>query len=130
VIESVEPSSGSVKGGTLIKIKGRGFKGFVPEKTDPNLDVVTVSINGDPCKVVESDPSEIQCITSEPTTAAIGTSKLYLGERGAKLTSYPNLPNAISVASMLVPSNLARLRQYSYQLIFCLDTVLMSCGLA
>ncbi len=56
-ISSVSPESGSIQGGTMLTITGVGFE------SDESL--VSVTINGSPCKVSSTDYSQIVCETTE-----------------------------------------------------------------
>ena len=57
-IDGIHPSSGGIKGGTLLKITGTGF-GIATS-------TLTIDIDGIPCEVVKHTPEEINCWTQPP----------------------------------------------------------------
>lgn len=85
VIDSVSPATGSLAGGTLVTITGRGF---------PTLnmgDTLTISAGGAPCTVVSSSYSTVTCTTgARPANWAAPTpiAGLYPGARGLEAETY------------------------------------------
>lgn len=59
-IHRVLPHVGSVKGGTLLTIKGTGF--------GPQSSHLSVEVNGLECAIIHHSPNEIQCWTTSPPT--------------------------------------------------------------
>jgi hypothetical protein len=75
VVQSVRPATGSLAGGTLVTIAGRGFPSM------PGNNVITqLLVGGVPCQVVTSNFSSITCrtqpqaITAQPVMACSANS--------------------------------------------------------
>ncbi|KXZ43941.1 hypothetical protein GPECTOR_77g37 [Gonium pectorale] len=106
-VSSIEPSVGSVAGGTLIKITGRGFP-TLDLKLD---DVVNVSIAGVPCTIVNSTYDTVFCVSGpKPALApesAAPIAGLYPGMRGIEYEFY----NMSSSRETPTYSNLWRLNK-------------------
>lgn len=69
-VDSVSPSTGSLAGGTLVTIKGRGF----PNSAMPGNNAVTaLRVGGMACQVVSSNFSTIICMTqADAVPLAVG----------------------------------------------------------
>ena len=69
-IESITPNTGGMAGGTLVTIKGKGFK--------VTKDKIKIDIAGKPCEVQSNTADEIVCKTS-PAQASDFTGDEYAG---------------------------------------------------
>ena len=90
-VTSVSPSNGSVAGGTLVTIVGRGFPSL-----DLGLgDTLAVRLYGVPCTVLSSNHTTVTCRSgpapaSPPLSYAVALKGLYPGMRGAEYELYRN----------------------------------------
>lgn len=84
-VNSVSPATGSLAGGTIVTIRGRGFPTF---ELDPS-DTLAVTVGGSPCTVTHTSYSEVRCTTgaqpAQPPTAFEG---VYPGMRGVEYEHY------------------------------------------
>ena len=91
-VYSISPTSGSLAGGTVVTITGRGFPSL-----DLNLgDTLSVRLNGVQCTVTSSNYSTITCRSgpapaSPPIAYASPLGGQYPGMRGAEYEVYRNV---------------------------------------
>ncbi|KXZ49222.1 hypothetical protein GPECTOR_22g813 [Gonium pectorale] len=87
-VTDISPSVGSVAGGTLVQISGRGF----PTLELGRDDRVNVSISGVPCTVINSTYDTVFCVTGPkpvtPPHEATPIRGLYPGMRGVEYDLY------------------------------------------
>jgi hypothetical protein len=79
VIEFISAHSGSLAGGQLLTIQGRGFGGLV--------ELITVEIEGMPCTVVSVAHDVVTCMTSAWDTS-VDSKGLYQGGAGIQMKDY------------------------------------------
>lgn len=92
-IQSVEPASGTLAGGTLLNITGRGFPdadwvdmGQPGATARQGAATVYISVAGVACRVVSSSYSQLQCVTGAAPGSVMPTQSpirgMYPGHRG------------------------------------------------
>lgn len=89
VIDSVSHHSGSLAGGQLLSITGRGFGAI--------SDLITVTIEDSPCEIVSVEDFTIKCLTSPWVTSS--DKALYKGGAGIKLTEFDGYQSTSSDGS-------------------------------
>ncbi|GFH13126.1 uncharacterized protein HaLaN_08949, partial [Haematococcus lacustris] len=90
-VDSVSPAFGSLAGGTLLTLTGRGF----PDLDQQLADNVTVTLRGGaPCRVVSSSYTTLTCVTAEKPAGSSADDApingLYPGMRGVQFDVYYN----------------------------------------
>ncbi|GFR40479.1 hypothetical protein Agub_g1046, partial [Astrephomene gubernaculifera] len=103
-VSSISPAIGSIAGGTLVQITGRGF----PTSALGLSDAVNVSIAGVPCIIVNSTYDTVFCVTGPKAAAASSSATpiggLYTAMRGLEYEFY-------NISSTLYFSQLWRLNK-------------------
>lgn len=83
IVDSVSSELGSLAGGHVLHIRGRGFGNMVH--------AVHVDIAGVPCKVLTTSDSDITCHTT-PWQSSVNNYTLFQGGSGVNLTQYTGVP--------------------------------------